>query len=217
MVRNAWSLALAGVFLLVMLVVLRLAHEDCSYEAKCVYAYWESDVATNEVGDVVQPKMELRMGSYADYRRVAAESMTDFLSRKTADKPLLREYMLSFTNSLCNVAAVSNAFDSVQFNVDGHPAAVVELSAKAESEALAIDVVKFMLQRYLAFVEEGDRNREEKALAMLKNAIADKQRSGEDVSELLDRLEKAKVAVRKHRRRITVVKPPYVMKIIEEE
>ena len=87
---------------------------------------------------------------------------------------------------------------------------IAELFAKAESRALAIDVVKFTLQRYLAFVEEGDRNREEKALAVLKNAIVDRQRREEDASELVDRLEKAKVAVRKHRHRITIVKLPYV-------
>ena len=56
---------------------------------------------------------------------------------------------------------------------------------------------------------EGYRNREEKALALLKNAIVDKQRRGEDAPELVDRLEKAKIALRKHRQRITVVKLPY--------
>ena len=210
MVKNARRLALAGAFLLVALVVLRWAHGDHIYEAKCVYAYWESDVTTNLAGDVVQPKVELRMGSYVDYRLVADESLTDFLFRRTADKPLFRDYWLSCTNSSCDIASVSNAFDSVQFKVTGHPAAVVELFAKAESKALAIDVVKFTLRRYLAFVEEEDRNREEKALAMLKNAIVDKQRRGEDAPELVDRLEKAKVAVRKHRHRITIIKPPYV-------
>ena len=209
MVKNARRLALAGAFLLVALVVLRWAHGDHIYEAKCVYAYWESDVTTNWAGEVVQPKTELRMGSYADYQRVAAESMTDFLARSTADKPLFRDYLLSCTNSACDVAAVSNAFDSMQFKVYGRPVAVVELFAKAESKVLAIDVVKFTLQRYLEFVEEGDRSREEKALAMLRNAIADKQRRGEDASDLADRLEKAKVALRKQRQRITVVKPPY--------
>ena len=69
--------------------------------------------------------------------------------------------------------------------------------------------MKFTLQRYLAFVEEGDRNREEKAVAVLNNSIADKQRREEDASELVDRLEKAKIALRKHRQRITVVKLPY--------
>ena len=209
MVGNARSLALAVFFLLVALVVLRWANEDCICESKCVYAYWESDVATNEIGEVVQPKTELRMGSYVDYQRVAAESLTDFLVRRTVDTPLFREYLLSCTNSPYDVVAVSNAFDSVQFKVDGHPAAVVELFAKAESKMLAIDVVKFTLQRYLEFVEEGNRNREEKALAMLRNAIAEKQRRGEDASDLADRLEKAKVALRKQRQRITVVKPPY--------
>ena len=209
MVKNARRLTLAGAFLLVALVVLRWAHGDHIYEAKCVYAYWESDVTTNLAGEVVQPKTELRMGSYADYQRVAAESMTDFLARSTADKPLFRDYLLSCTNSACDVAAVSNAFDSMQFKVYGRPVAVVELFAKAESKVLAIDVVKFTLQRYLEFVEEGDRSREEKALAMLRNAIADKQRRGEDASELADRLERAKVALRKQRQQITVVKPPY--------
>ena len=83
----------------------------------------------------------------ADYRLVAEESLTAFLFRRTADKPLVRDYLLSCTNSLHDVTAVSNAFDSVRFKIAGHPAAVVELFAKAESKALAIDVVKFTLQR----------------------------------------------------------------------
>ena len=210
MVGKAWKLVTAAALLVVSLVVLQRTHKDNIYEAKCVYAYWESNVTTNLAGDVVQPETEMRMGSYADYRLVAEESLTDFLFRRTADKPLVRDYLLSCTNSLHDVTAVSNAFDSVRFKITGHPAAVVELFAKAESKALAIDVVKFTLQRYLAFVEEEGMSREEKALAMLKNAIADKQRRGEDAPELVDRLEKAKVAVRKHCHRITIVKLPYV-------
>ena len=206
MVGKSWKLVVAATLLVVSLVVLHRTHKDHIHEAKCVYAYWESDVKTNLAGDVVQPKADLRTGSYVDYRRVAEESLTDFLSR--ADKPLFRDYLLSCTNSPYDVTVVSNAFDSVRFKVVGRPAAVVELFAKAESRALAIDVVKFTLQRYLAFVEEGDRNREEKALAVLKNAVAGKQRRGEDASELVGQLEKAKVAVRKHRQQITVVKPP---------
>ena len=207
MVGKSWKMVVAATLLVVSLVVLQRTHKDHIYEAKCVYAYWESDVKTNLAGDVVQPKTDLRTGSYVDYRRVAEESLSDFLSR--ADKPLFRDYLLSCTNSPYDVAAVSNAFDSVRFKVAGHPAAVVELFAKAESKELAIDVVKFTLQRYLAFVEEGDRNREEKAVAVLNNSIADKQRREEDASELVDRLEKAKIALRKHRQRITVVKLPY--------
>jgi len=210
MVGKSWKLVVAATLLVVSLVVLQRTHKDHIYEAKCVYAYWESDVKTNLVGDVVQPESESRMGSYADYRLVAEESLSDFLFRRNADKPLFREYLLSCKNSPYYVADVGNAFNSVRFKVAGHPAAVVELFAKAESRALAIDVVKFTLQRYLAFVEEGDRNREEKALAVLKNAIVDRQRREEDASELVDRLEKAKVAVRKHRHRITIVKLPYV-------
>ena len=210
MVGKSWKLVVAATLLLVSLVVLQLMHKDHIYEAKCVYAYWESNVTTNLVGDVVQPKVESRMGSYVDYRLVAEESLTDFLFRRPADKPLFRDYLLSCTNSPYDIASVSNAFDSVQFKISGHPAAVVELFAKAECKSLAIDVVKFTLRRYLAFVEEEDRNREEKALAMLKNAIVDRQRRGEDAPELVDRLEKAKVAVRKHRHRITIIKPPYV-------
>lgn len=211
MAGKLWKLVVAVVSLLVLLSILRWAHGDSTYEAKCVYAYWESNVTTNLVGDVVQPKVELRMGPYVDYRLVAEESLTDFLFRRAAAKPLFRDYLLSCTNSLYDVTAVSNAFDSVQFKVAGHPAAVVELFAKAESKALAIDVVKFTLRRYLAFVEEEDRNREEKALAMLKNAIADKQRRGEDALELVDRLAKAEVAVRKHRHRITIIRSPFII------
>ena len=210
MAGKSWKLVVAAVFLLVLLAIMRWAHGDSTYEAKCVYAHWESNITTNLAGDVVQPKVELRMGSYVDYRLVAEESLTDFLFGRPADKPLFRDYLLSCTNSPYDIASVSNAFDSVQFKISGHPAAVVELFAKAESKALAIDVVKFTLRRYLAFVEEEDRNREEKALALLKNAIVDKQRRGEDAPELVDRLEKAKVAVRKHRHRITIIKPPYV-------
>ena len=206
MVGKTWRLVVVSTLLVVSLVVLQWTHKDHIHEAKCVYAYWESYVTTNLAGDVVQPNIESRMGSYADYRRIASESLTDFLSR--AGKPMFRDYLLSCTNSPYDVAAVSNAFDTVRFKVAGHPAAVVELFAKAESNELAIEVVKFTLRRYLAFVGEGDRNREEKALAVLKNAIADKQRRGEDASALVDRLEKAKVAVRENLPRITVIKPP---------
>ena len=211
MVGKLWKLVVAAVFLLVLLAILRWTHGDSSYEAKCVYAYWESNVTTNSVGDVVQPKDELRMGSYVDYRRIAAESLTDFLSRMTADKALCRDYLLSCTNSLYDVAAVSNAFDSVRFKVVGHPAAVVELFAKAESKSLAVEVVGFTLQRYLAFVEEGDRNREGKALAQLKDAIERKSHKGEDASDLVAKLERAEIAIQKYRQRITVIRPPFII------
>ena len=211
MAGKSWKLVVAAVFLLVLLAIMRWAHGDSTYEAKCVYAYWESNITTNLAGEVVQPKVELRMGSYVDYRLVAEESLTDFLFRRTADKPLFRDYLLSCTNSPYDSASVSNAFDSVQFKISGHPAAVVELFAKAESKSLAVEVVRFTLQRYLAFVEEGDRNREGKALAQLKDAIERKRRKGEGVSDLVAKLKKAEVAVQEYRPRITVIKPPFII------
>lgn len=208
MVGTTRKMFVAGVILSASLSFLWWPRKDGVYEAKCVYAYWKSQVETNAAGNVIQPEGELSMGAYADYRRIAEESIADFLSGRTADGNLFHDYLRSCTNSLHGADDVSNAFASVHFKVTGDPVAVVELCANAKSRELSIDVIRFTFMRYLAFVEENDRRRDEKALAILKHAIAKKRRSGEDASELADRLEKAKAAIRDYHHRITVIASP---------
>lgn len=208
MVGNTRKTPVAGVILAVSLSFLWWPRKDGVYEAKCVYAYWKSQVETNATGNVIQPEGKLSMGAYDDYRRIAEESIADFLSRRTADGNLFHDYFRSCTNSLYGAEDVSNAFASVHFKITGDLVAVVELCANAKSRELSIDVVRFTLMRYLEFVEENDRLRDEKMLAILKHAIAKKRRNGEDVSELDDRLEKAKATLREHHHRITVIASP---------
>ncbi len=204
-----WKMVVLGVLFAATLSLLWLLHKGETYEARCVYACWRSSVETNAVGEVIQPETEQRVGAYTDYRRVAEENWLEFFSKRGTSMSLALDYLRSVDNSPYGIAIVSNAFASVRFTITGNPVAVVELSAKSGFQDLALDVLRFTLLRYCAFVEENDRRREDKALAMLKNDIERKRRKEEDVSELVDRLEEAKVAVKNFRMRITLVRPPY--------
>ena len=209
MVRNIWKLIAAGFLLVATLSLLWWFHKGKTYEARCVYAVWKSSVYTNAVGEVVQPETEQRLGTFTDYRRVAEESLLEFFSKRGASMFLALDYLRSVGNSPYDIAIVSNAFASVRFTITGDPVAVVELSSTSEYKDLALDVLRFTLLRYCAFVEDGDRRREDKALAMFKNDIERKRRDKEDVSDLVVRLEKARVAVQKFRKRITVIRQPF--------
>lgn len=197
--------------LTVMLSVFFWLRQDKIWEAKCVFAYWKNNVVTNESGEVVQPVSEMRLGTYTDYRRVAEESLCGFMSRKGTRRLLLLEYLKTCGGLQLDAIAVSNAFESVRFTISGDVAAIVELSAESNSRSLSLDVVRITLARYIDYVEETNLAREEKALAVLKDAIKKKTRNGENVSDLAARLDAAKVSVGEYRPRITVLKLPFIV------
>ena len=211
MTRNLLKLIGLGVLLFASVFLSWWFLKGKTYEARCAYAYWKSNVDTNTVGEVIQPEGEWRLGAYVDYRRVAEESLSDFFAERNVDMLLFRDYLQSHEDSSHDVASVSNAFASIMFKIAGDPVAVVELSSKSESKDIALDVLRFTLLRYLAFIENNDRRREEKALAIFKNDIERKRCKGEDVSDIVARLEEAKVAVGKCRHRITIIKAPFII------
>ena len=210
MVRNIKRLVALVVFLVATIFFLRWIMRERTYEAKCVYAYWKSNVDTNVVGEVVQPETERQLGGYTDYQRVAEESLSEFFTKRTTS--LFLDYLHSSVNSPYDIAIVSNAFASIRFEITGNPVAVVALSSRSKFQDLSLDVLRFTLFRYIAFVEDGERNREEKSLAMLKNSIERKRREGEDASNLVARLEEASIAVQKYRQRISIVRHPFIVR-----
>ena len=166
MVEKKRKLVVSGLLLAATMVVLLCRFlKGEAYEARCVYAYWKSNIDTNSVGEVVQPELGRHVGPYADYLRVAEERLSEFFTERAGTEPLFLDYLKSSASlSHCDIASVSNAFASIRFSVTGDTVAVVELTSKSESKDLALDVLRFTMQRYLAFMEDNDRRREEKAL-----------------------------------------------------
>jgi len=214
MVEKKRKLVAPGLLLAVTMVVLLCWFlKGETYEARCVYAHWKSNIDTNSVGEVVQPELGRHVGSYADYLRVAEERLSEFFTERAGTESLFLDYVNSSASlSHCDIASVSNAFASIRFAVTGDTVAVVELTSKSESKDLALDVLRFTLQRYLAFIEDKDRRREEKALAMIKNDIERKRCSGEDDSSLVAQLKEAEISILKFRQKITIVRPPYIVR-----
>ena len=199
--------------LIVVLAFVMWPPKPDAYEAKCVYAYWKSDVTTNATGEVVQPNIERRVGTYKDYLRVAEEDLMFFLSQRERRSPLIGEYLSSRMNDVGNAEAVSNVFAKIRYKVSGAPIAVVDLSVEAESRELALDVIKFAIDRYLAHVQENETFREEKAVATIRAQTIKNQQRGEEESDFADRLERARCAARQYRDKVTIIQCPFVRSV----
>jgi len=171
------------------------------YEAQCSFRLVDPEESAAAGGD---------NGTYQELRIVVRNGLTPLLKGGSRAQELLQSYLKLKMARNVSALAVTNAFASADYRLEGEAEKVVRLFVLAETPELALDVNNFILTNYVQSVEAEDRAREEKALAKLRSDIKRKRLANEDVSELLGQLERARKEVEARRRVVSVVEPSYV-------
>ena len=151
------------------------------------------------------------VGSYQDFRIVISDELKPFLSGGSQSESLLRSYLQSNGDSGFPGSAITNAFASVGYQIE-ESTKKARLYALADSEGLALDVTNCILTNFIESVEQEDLTRENKALAKLRWDIKKRKSAGDDVSGLLEELEKAQQMLKSQRRSVTVFSRPNIVR-----
>lgn len=166
----------------------------CGYEAYCTFVCTERNVETNAFGEIIQPVENL--GISQDEGRVLREKFRDYLAGKFAGDPtravpgLIERFVYACPVWSDRQSVVSNAFESIEFEIAGDPIALVTVRAKSPQETLPLDIVNFLAKDFGACMRGSETYVQGKALAWLEHECRRKERVGESIAE-----EKRKIAV----------------------
>lgn len=151
------------------------------------------------------------MGPYQDSRIILRDGLGKLMPGGDRHEAILLSFVRSERSCGLSASAISNAFKSVGYSIEGGATTVVRMHALAVSEELALKVTEYILEKYSQSVEEEDLDRENKALAKLRWDIKRKSAAREEVSQLRDELVRAERSLRDYRREVIVVSKPSVM------
>ena len=187
----AW--ALFSAFAVGFALIERLNSPKCN-EAYCTFVCTERNVETNVFGEIIQPVEKL--GISQDEGRVLREKFRAYLAGNFAGDPtkvvpgLIERFVCACPVWSNRQSVVSNAFESIEFEIAGRPIALVTVSAKSPQETLPLDIVNFLANGFRECIRGSETYVQGKALAWLEHECRRKEKIGECVSE-----EKRKMAV----------------------
>lgn len=204
---RAWRFfAIAGVAATVWYLSLPYCYVASSEVA---LSTWE--VLTNELDHVGWPTTPEWSGQFIDSKFIAKGDLKEFLYGRGRSKRLIDEYLGAHPGYMPRATAISNAIESICYEVGGREAvAVARLSVGSEDRDVALKVVGFVVDRFWRWVEENNQRREEKATACFVSKMATAKRTGEDAADVLRSLEVAKQACKRCSMKVLVLSSPTV-------
>ena len=181
------------------------------YVASCEVAFSYSNIVTNGLGRATVSSKHEENGLCEDCPFVARKTLEMFLGKKVSSTTLVDGYLKARQEHLSCAPVVSNAFAHVEYDVAGaFELATVRISVVAESRDVALGVCGFVVDRYCRFVEERNRQLEDKILSELHSKIARAKSRNEDVFQLMKSVEVLKRDCELQRAKTLVLRPPYV-------
>ena len=181
------------------------------YEAECRCAMVEGMdvIVTNATGSVVQPlERMLRQGSYVDMRQFVTCFWEDCLAGRHLNRKPIETFVAEPSNAAFSASQISNAFDSIECEVEGAYVASFRISARAHDGGLALKVVDHVVREMELILGECNKVRREKATAQILESIQGLRRRGEDYSMERRKYEKALKTCEKNEPRMEVLLPP---------
>lgn len=178
-------------------------------EASCTFVCTERNVETNAVGEIMQPVEKL--GISQDEGRVLREKFRDYLAGKFAGDPtravpgLIERFVCACPVWSDRQSVVSNAFESIEFEIAGDPIALVTVRAKSPQETLPLDIVNFLVKDFGACMRGSETYVQGKALAWLEHECRRKERVGESIAEEKRKIAVIKECFEKPRRKVIVL------------
>ena len=178
-------------------------------EASCTFVCTERNVETNAVGEIMQPVEKL--GISQDEGRVLREKFRDYLAGKFAGDPtravpgLIERFVYACPVWSDRQSVVSNAFESIEFEIAGDPIALVTVRAKSPQETLPLDIVNFLAKDFGACMRGSETYVQGKTLAWLEHECRRKERVGESIAEEKRKIAVIKECFEKPRRKVIVL------------
>lgn len=185
------------------------------YEAECRCAMVEGmdAIITNTTGSVVQPLERMRQqGSYVDMKQFVTCFLEDCLAGRHFNRKPIETFEADPSNAAFSASQVSNAFDSIECEVEGAYVASFRISARAHDGGLALKVVDHVVRETELILGECNKVRREKATAQILESIQRLRRRGEDCSMEQRKYEKALKACEKTEPRMEVLLSPRLSK-----
>lgn len=183
------------------------------YIAQYAFAVSVGEVKTNANGDVIQPKVEGLEGLHNDARHKISEQMSEYLRGQLFGDPLKKNgrgvcerFLLKEIQWMPSAMIVSNMVRDVRFEVVGCPIPVVMVSVHSPSRELAVQFSRFVADDFCRCLNEYGEYKTGKVLAWLTNEKARRERLGENVAQIQEKIELATTCERMRRRRVCALR-----------
>ena len=208
-----WSVPLLLGVVACLWVRVYFAPEIYNADCKCAMAERTDSIVTNESGDVVQPlERMLQQGTYVDMKQFVSCFLGDCLAGRHFNRKPIETFVADPSNTVFSADQVTNAFDSIEYEVNGDYVASFRISARAQDGGLALKVVDHVVREMELILGEYNKVRREKATAQILESIQRLRRRGEDYSQEQRKYESALKVCEKTEPRMEVLQPPRLSK-----
>ena len=165
------------------------------YTARWEYVCTRYEVITNALGDVIQPHKSYE-GTYEDARRTDANELEWMIKNGFLDKAR-EQFASDYDRAGFALSDVTNAFNSVSYEISGDEIAVVDIFVKANSPALALAVLGCWHDCFCRMIDAEGKERLDK----VRRWYSLKGESCEDVLN----------SAAKHNRRVYTLRGPEIL------